>query len=429
MTRPWISAAAQRRETELIAQLEGRSTADIDRLVWGWIAENRTIHEDECINLDPAANVMNPRAELALAAGLSSRPSLGWPGDKYETGLEAIESIEVAAMHLACQVFGARFAEVRVASGAIGNLYSFMATCRPGDAIVVPPPTVAGHVTHHERGAAGLYGLEVHHAPIDPDRYTIDVAGLAELVARVKPRLVTIGGSLNLFPHPVAEVAGIAHSAGATVLYDAAHVSGLLAGGAWPNPLDLGADLLCMSTYKSLGGPAGGLLLTNDEALAARIDAIAHPGLTANFDAGVVASLTLGLLDWVDHGREYAAAMCTNGGALAHALVELGLPVFTTPDGATSSHQLALRAEAWGGGAAAALRLREANLLASAIGLPTGEGQRLGTSEATRWGMGPAEMVELAALIDGALTGDAASVAPRTSALKRRFPTVHYVRG
>ncbi|MGB8861124.1 MAG: aminotransferase class I/II-fold pyridoxal phosphate-dependent enzyme [Ilumatobacteraceae bacterium] len=428
MTRPWISEPAKRREAELAVQLDGRSPAEIDALVWGWIERNRAIHEDECINLDPAANVMNPQAERALAAGLSSRPSLGWPGDKYETGLEAIEAIEVAAMHVACRVFGARFAEVRVASGAIGNLYGFMATCRPGDAIVVPPPSVAGHVTHHERGAAGLYGLQVHHAPIDPVHYTVDVAGLEALVAQVRPKLVTIGGSLNLFPHPVAEVAAIAHAHGAKLLYDAAHVSGLLAGGLWPNPLSLGADLLSMSTYKSLGGPAGGLLLTNDEALAARLDEIAHPGLTANFDAGVTASLTLGLLDWLEFGRDYAAAMAANAAALAAALIERGMPVFTTPKGPTSSHQLALHAEAWGGGTPAAHRLREANLLASAIGLPTGEGLRLGTSEATRWGMGVSEMDELADLVAGALTGDPSAIAARSTALKQRFPTVQFVR-
>ena len=429
VNRQWISESAQVREQTLLAEIEGRSPDEIDRLIWGWIDENRVIHEDDCINLDPAANVMNPRAEKALAAGLSSRPSLGWPGDKYETGLEAIEAIEVAAMHVACRVFGARFAEVRVASGAIGNLYSFMATCAPGDAIVVPPPSVAGHVTHHERGAAGLYGLQIHHAPIDLVNYTVDVAGLARLVAEVRPKLVTIGGSLNLFPHPVREVADIAHSHGAKVLYDAAHVSGLLAGGVWPNPLDLGADLLSMSTYKSLGGPAGGVLLTNDEALAARIDAIAHPGLTANFDAGVIASLTLGLLDWLEFGAAYAQAMVANAAALAAALAAHGLPVFTTPQGATSSHQLALHAERWGGGHAAALRLRDANLLASAIGLPTGEGLRLGTSEATRWGMGTADMAELAGLIAEALTGDPTAVATRVSALKMQHHTVHFVRG
>lgn len=429
MTRHWISPAARAREAEIAERLHHRSPAEIDALLWGWIEENRTIHEDVCINLDPAANVMNPRAEQALAAALSSRPSLGWPGDKYETGLEAIEAIEITAAELAQRVFHARYAEVRVASGAIANLYAFMATCQPGDHIVVPPSTVAGHVTHHERGAAGLYGLHVHHAPIDAAEYTIDVEGLARLVAEVQPRLVTIGGSLNLFPHPVQQVVEIAHRHGAKVLYDAAHVSGLIAGGLWPNPLDLGADLLSLSTYKSLGGPAGGLLLTNDSALAERVDAIAHPGLTANFDAGVTASLAIGLLDWVEFGSAYAQAMAANGVALAASLAELGLPVFTTSRGATSSHQLALHAEQWGGGSEAARRLHRGNLLASAIGLPNGEGLRLGTSEATRWGMGPAEMREVGALVAEALQGEPEAVAGRVSALKQRFPTVHYVRG
>jgi glycine hydroxymethyltransferase len=429
VTRPWISSAAQRREHEITSLLDARSPAEIDGLLWGWIAENRAIHDEQCINLDPAANVMNPRAEAALAAGLSSRPSLGWPGDKYETGLEAIEAIEVTAATLAQQVFGARHAEVRVPSGAIGNLYCFMATCAPGDAIVVPPPTIAGHVTHQLRGAAGLYGLEIHHAPVDRDRYTVDVGRLEALVATVQPKLVTIGGSLNLFPHPVREVAAIAHAHGALLMYDAAHVSGLLAGHQWPSPLDEGADLLSMSTYKSLGGPAGGLVLTNSDELAARVDAIAYPGLTANFDAGVSASLAIGLLDWLEHGRAYAAAFVANGVALAAALTEVGLPVFTTPRGATSSHQLAVLAEEWGGGDAAARILRNANLLSSAIGLPGGDGLRLGTSEATRWGMDEATMVELAGLIGRALRGDAAAVAPQVSALKQRFPTVRYVRG
>jgi glycine hydroxymethyltransferase len=427
VTRSWTSPAAQRREHEIVELIDGRSPAELDGMVWEWIRENRAIHEDECINLDPAANVMNPRAEQALASGLSSRPSLGWPGDKYETGLEAIEAIEVVAAQLARRVFGARFAEIRVPSGAIGNLYSFMATCSPGDAVIVPPPTIAGHVTHQSNGAAGLYGVEVHQAPIDPERYTVDVAALAELVDRVRPKLVTVGGSLNLFPHPVREVADIAHAAGAKLLYDAAHVSGLLAGGQWPNPLDLGADVISMSTYKSLGGPAGGLLLTNDEALAARLDAIAYPGLTANFDAGVAAALAISLLDWVEHGAAYAAAFVANGAALAAELIRLGLPVFTTPLGPTSSHQLAILADQWGGGDAAAHALRRANLLASAIGLPSASGLRLGTSEATRWGMGPAEMVEIAALVQRGLEGDPTAAAA-TTALKQRHRTVHFVR-
>ena len=96
---------------------------------------------------------MNPRAEAALASGLGSRPSLGYPGDKYEMGLESIEKIEVIAAELAAEVFGARYAEIRVPSGAIANLYAFMATAKPGDRIIAPPGSIGGHVTHHQPGA------------------------------------------------------------------------------------------------------------------------------------------------------------------------------------------------------------------------------------------------------------------------------------
>ena len=122
------------------------------------VARNREIHERDCFNLNPATNTMNPRAEAMLSTGIGSRPSLGYPGDKYEMGLEAIEEIEVIAAELCAEVFEARFAEIRVSSGAIANLYGFMATCAPGDTILVPPASIGGHVTHHMAGCAGLFG-------------------------------------------------------------------------------------------------------------------------------------------------------------------------------------------------------------------------------------------------------------------------------
>ena len=424
--RPWLSAVAQAREAEIAAAWPATTAALADR-VEALTAANATIHDVECVNLNPATNVMNPRAEALLASGLGSRPSLGHPGEKYEMGLEAIEQIEVLAAALAAQVFGARFAEVRVSSGSLANLYVFMATCRPGDAIVVPPPDIGGHVTHDVAGAAGLYGLAIHYAPVDAERYTVDVAGLAELVARVQPKLLTLGGSLNLLPHPVAEVAAIAHAAGARLMFDAAHACGMLAGGVWPNPLDAGADALTMSTYKSLGGPPAGLVLTNDADLAARIDAIAHPGLTANFDVANSAALAVALLDWIDHGRAYAETMAATAAALATALDGHGIAPYRTAGGATTSHQFAVVADRWGGGHATAVRLRDANLLASAIGLPDGSGLRLGTPEIVRRGMTAEHMPELAELIARALTGEPAPVAADVTAFRGRFSGVAFV--
>jgi len=298
-SRHWVPTTSESLVQQIAQRTSQSSTDALADHIEALIKQNRQIHERDCFNLNPATNVMNPRAEAALAAGLGSRPSLGYPGDKYETGLEAIEQIEVIAAELCAEVFNARYAEIRVPSGALANLYGFMATCKPGDSIIAPPGSIGGHVTHHTDGCAGLYHLEIHEAPINSDGYTIDIDALRTMAKAVQPKLITIGGSLNLFSHPVADVCTIAKEVNATVLFDAAHQCGIIAGKQWPNPLDHGAQLMTMSTYKSLAGPAGGLIVTNDEALAEKLDAIAFPGMTANFDAsksairlGIVAGST-----------------------------------------------------------------------------------------------------------------------------------------
>jgi glycine hydroxymethyltransferase len=206
----------------------------------------------------------------------------------------------------------------------------------------------------------------------------------------------------------------------------------VIAGGAWPNPLDEGAHLLSMSTYKSLGGPPGGLLLAGDPELAQRIEAIAYPGLTANFDVGKTAALAQTLLDWIVAGKAYAAAMVDNARALAEQLIAADVPVFRRDAGVTNSHQFAIEAARWNGGQAAAARLRRANLLASGIGLPldpvTGDvnGLRIGTPEATRLGMAAADMPELAGFITRALTDDPEDVADDVTAWRSQFSDIHF---
>lgn len=427
---PWMGDVANARRREIIGALDLDDLRATDGRLHALVERNRQIHDRDCINLNPATNTMNPRAEAVLAAGLTTRPSLGHAGEKYEVGLEAIEEIEVIAAEAARRVFQAEHVEIRVGSGALANLYAFMATCRPGDSIIVPPATIGGHVTHRAPGAAGLYGLQIHECPIDASTYTIDVAGLAELARRVRPKLITIGTSLNLTPHPVAEIRAVADEVGAFVLFDAAHACGMIAGGAWPNPLHEGADLMTMSTYKSLGGPAGGLVFTQRADLAARLDAIAYPGLTANFDVAKTAAVAITMFDWLEFGPAYTAAMVRSAVALAGELEQRGLPVFRTAHGPTGTYQFALDMSEDGGGHAAALRLREANLLTCAIGLPhdEGAGLRFGTPEITRLGMTADDMPELADLITAGLRADPTAVADRTSAMRRRFDTVHFVR-
>lgn len=431
---PWLPDHSEAYVRSIATATADASVPDVlvelDRLV----EENRRIHDRDCVNLNPATNIMNPRAEAMLSAGLGSRPSLGYPGEKYEMGLEAIEQIEVIAAELAAEVFDARYAEIRVPSGAIANLYAFMATCEPGDRIIAPPPSIGGHVTHHAGGSAGMYRLHTIPAPVDAARFTVDVDALRALALEHRPRMITIGASMNLYPHPVAALREIADEVGAVLLFDAAHLCGLIAGGAWPNPLEQGAHLMTMSTYKSLGGPPGGLIVTNEPEIAQRLDAIAYPGLTANFDAGKAAALAVTMLDWKAAGTEYAATMVETAAELAAGLLERGLPVFQGLGGATGSHQFALGAHQWGGGQHAAKRLRRANLLACGIGLPmesvAGDvnGLRIGTPELVRLGMKPDDMDDLASLIAAGLSLDVdpADVAPRVTHWRSRFSGVHF---
>ena len=434
--RGWVPAHAEKHVQSVAAQAAGQSADENEDSLLAFIAENQQIHVRDCINLNPATNMMNPKAEALLASGLGSRPSLGYPGDKYEMGLEGVEKVEIMAAELAAEVFNAKYAEIRVGSGALANLYVFMMAAKPGDIIIAPPGAIGGHVTHHGAGAAGLYGVITHPAPIDAAGYTVDLVQLRADALRLKPKLITIGGSLNLFAHPIAGIRAVADEVGALVLFDAAHMSGMIAGRSWQQPLEEGAHVMTMSTYKSLGGPPSGLILTNDAAIAERLDAIAYPGLTANFDAAKSAALAMTLLDWKVHGRDYARVMAETAKALAQALADLGIPVHAADRGMTTSHQFAIEARAFGGGQTAAKLLRQANVLSCGIGLPIAEidgdlnGLRFGTPEVVRWGMTATDMGQVASFIADVLLKKRAaqSVAPEVSAFRAQFTTLHFIR-
>ena len=433
-TQSWATPASQALISRIASQVDSKAGADVQKWIEDLAQENHRLHDVEAINLNPATNVLNPRAEKLLASGMSSRASLGHPGDKYETGLGAIEQIEIITQELACEVFGSTYAEFRVPSGAIANLYAFMATTEPHDTIIAPPPTIGGHVTHHKGGSAGLYRLTTISAPVDATGYTIDIDALRTLAHEVKPKLITVGGSLNLFHHPIAKVRAIADEVGAKVLFDAAHLCGMIAGKVWPQPLEEGAHLMTFSTYKSLGGPAGGLIVTNDDEIAQTIDAIAYPGLTANFDAAKTAALGITLQDWKSVGRDYAQMMVQTSKALAENLQNNGVAIFAADKGFTTSHQFAILAAPYGGGQTAAKRMGQAGLLACGIGLPVApvdgdlNGLRIGTPEIVRLGMKVEHMQTLADFIAKSLNPSSNPDAIRkvVTEWRKQFSGVHY---
>ena len=429
--RDWVPATSETLVQDIAQKAAFTSSSDLLARIEYLAAENQRIHEEECFNLNPATNVMNPKAEALLSSGIGSRPSLGYPGDKYEMGLEAIEEIEIIAAKLCADVFDARFAEVRVPSGAIANLYGFMATCKPGDTIIAPPAAIGGHVTHHSSGCAGLFGLRTIDAPVNSDGYTVDLDQMRDLARAERPKLITIGGSLNLFEHPVAEIRAVADEVGAKVMFDAAHQCGIIAGRAWSNPLKEGAHFMTMSTYKSLGGPAGGLIVSNDAGIAKALDAIAFPGMTANFDAAKTAALAVTMLDWKVFGPAYATEMIAMSQGLATALDAQGVPVFAGTDGFTNSHQFAVLAAPFGGGQAASKQLRKCGFLACGIGLPAEpvmgdmNGLRIGTPELVRWGMTIDDAERLAGLIKRGLNDE--PILPEVSAWRSQFKELHFV--
>ena len=429
----WMSPVSQELIKRINSNYQNLDQLQVQQEIEKLVDESYQINDVECINVNPATNLLNPRAEKLLSKGMSSRPSLGHPGDKYETGLEAIEQIEIITAALANDVFESEYAEFRVGSGSLANLYAFMSTCEPHDVIIAPPATIGGHITHHLQGAAGLYRLKTIPAPVNADGYTVDIEKLKQLALEVKPKLITIGGSLNLFFHPIKEIKEIANLVNAKVLFDAAHLCGMIAGKVWPQPLKEGADLMTFSTYKSLGGPAGGLIVTNNKEIAEKLDAIAYPGLTANFDAAKTAALAITLQDWKSVGKNYAQKMASCAKELANELDNKGLKLFAKNRGFTQSHQFAVIANEFGGGQTASKRLRKADILACGIGLPSEpsendvNGLRIGTPELVRIGMKEKDMHQLADFIYRALTTDELEkILKEVTEFRSHFKGVHY---
>ncbi len=436
--RPWLTETEATRVEGLLGLFERMSPAQAAEQIAAYARRSDVRYDEESIVLYAGTNVMDPKARALLASSLGSRPSLGHPGAKYETGLEDAEAVEMSCLAFARQVFDAPYVEYRVASGSLANLYAFMALAKPGDTLLALPTSAAGHATHRETGAAGLYGLRIVDIPWDAARMEVDLAGLAEVARRERPRIILLGASLVLFPYPVRAARAIADEVGATLMYDAAHVSALITtagSAAFQHPLAEGAKVVSFSTYKSLGGPAGGMLLTSDAAIAERIERIAYPGLTANFDDGRVGALAISLAGFSLYGAEYVAAMLANGQALAAALAEHGLPVVAAERGYTTTHHVALDARPFGGGDHAARRLARCAIHSSGIGLPGAEvagdynGLRFGVQEVTRWGMGPAEMRIIANLVADRLLDrrPAHAIWREVRMLRRDFQRLRYV--
>jgi glycine hydroxymethyltransferase len=386
---------------------------------------------DGSLSLVASHNHISPTARALLSSSVADYIMSGRLGGRGHAGAAWIDAVDTIVVELARKLFGARTVEYRPMSGALANGLALAAIVEPGDTIMALPEKAGGHHTYHKSGYAGPLGLRVVDMPCDEATEAIDLDRTARAAERERPRLLVVGTAELRAPYPVKALHAIAQKVGARVFYDGAHILGLVAGGQFQDPLGEGADVLTGSSQKTLGGPIGGLILTRDEELGARI-AKTTSGLVSNYHNNRIAALAVTLAEMTQFGRAYAAQVVTNAQALAHQLQQQGVPVAGVGPDLTSSHVVVVDATGLPNAEGGFRRLEQARILTSRVALPRTYpergGIRLGTAAVTRTGMKAAQMTTIATLIRRVLVEQESAelVAKDVTDLAHGFRTVRY---
>ena len=388
------------------------------------------------INLIASENVMSPLAESLYLSDMMHRYAEGKPFKRYYQGTKYIDEIEVLAAEMMKKLFNTEYAEVRPISGTTANGTVFYVLGGGGGKKALIPPVQAGsHVSHTKFGILGALCIEQIEMPYDKETLNIDVDKAVKMIEEVKPAFVVLGGSLYPFPHPVKEIAEAAHSVGAKVMYDAAHVLGLIAGKALTNPLEEGADVMTASTHKTFPGPQGGVILTNEKDLYKKVSRVVFPVFVSNHHAHRLAPLAVTAVEMMQFGEQYASQVVRNAKALAEELHALGVKVLGEHLGFTRTHQVVIDVSDRGGAAELVKKLEDANIITNKNLLPwdppdaiaNPSGIRIGVQEMTRFGMKESEMKEIAKFIKRVLDGEEPSkVREEVVEFRKQFREVHY---
>ena len=400
----------------------------------------------EAIPLIASENVPSPAVREALATDFGNRYAEGWPGERVYAGCTYIDKVELACIELMQRLFDAEFVDVRPISGVVANLVLYTAFTEPGDVMMALSIPCGGHISMGKKklgGTAGaVHDLVVEYLALDYKELNIDVEKTKDRVKRLAekgtpPKLVVLGGSVFPFPHPVEELADVFREVGATVAYDAAHVTGLIAGGCFQDPLREGADVVTLSTHKTLFGPQHGGVLSWDR-YADRIKRATFPGMVSNHHLHAVAGVAVACAEMLEYGREYVLQVVKNSKALGQALYERGFDVLAEHKGFTESHVLLVDILKYGDGGAIEGQLEKANVILNRNLLPwdikAGRhfthpgGIRLGTSEVTRLGMHESEMAEIAEFMKRVVIEkkDVERVKKDVAEFRKDFQRVHY---
>lgn len=383
-------------------------------------------------------NIVSPMVQKIVASDLHGRYAEGLPGKRYYQGCDDFDTIESIGIDLAKSVFNAPFANIQSTSGTVSNIGALKALAKPGDKITAVSTADGGHISHARMGAVGLRDLNLSTYPWNEDRMEPDIDGACALIRELEPKVALIGQSVFLFPTPLREIADAAHEVDAKVMYDGAHVLGLIAGGVFQDPLREGADVMTGSSHKTFPGPQGGFLLSSseDSAFQKRLNNAIFPGVCSSYHLHHVAGKVIALAEFEEYGAAYAEDIVANAKHFAASLAAEGFDVLAESRGYTASHQVLTRhgSKDSGAGAKAARLLEDAGIITNMNMLPgdtkamTPSGLRLGVQELTRVGMGLREMEEVAKLYARVLVQgeDPTMVKKDVAALKADYQTIRY---
>lgn len=399
---------------------------DIDELI-----RKHTDYREGCLNLIASENFASEKVRSYLGSDFGNRYGCYTtlkPEEREYTGNRYISEFEIATHELIKGIFHAKYADLRPIGGHMAGMSVVLALLEPGDLVVEVNLKDWGH---------GLVGpmcqvrqfdetINVEYMAFDGNR-CVDVEKLKKQVVEKKPKMVIFGGSGTLFPEPVAEFREIADREGIILAYDASHVTGLIAAGVFPNPLDLGADIMFGSTHKSFPGPQGGFVLTNDPVLIEKVGNTLSPSLVTSHHLNRLPALAVSILEMQEYGREYGEQIVRNSKALAKALDEAGFDVLGRDKGYTETHLLLLDAGAHVDSAPAKY-LERANILCSDDFSGNSPEIRIGTPEVTRRGMKEAEMKIIADFFKRALIDkeEPEKLAADVECFSRRFNGCEY---
>ncbi|MBY0567952.1 MAG: serine hydroxymethyltransferase [Hyphomonadaceae bacterium] len=389
------------------------------------------------IELIASENIVSRAVLEAQGSVLTNKYAEGYPGRRYYGGCEFVDEVERLAIERAKKLFDCKFANVQPHSGANANQAVFFALLQPGDKFLGMDLASGGHLTHGSPvNVSGKWFQPVAYG-VREDNHLIDYDLVAEIAHREKPKLIIAGGSAYSRQIDFKRFREIADSIGAYLMVDMAHYAGLIAGGAYPSPLPH-AHVVTTTTHKTLRGPRGGMILSNDEDLGKKINSAVFPGLQGGPLMHVIAAKAVSFGEALQpEFKLYAQRVVENARALSARLVQNGLAVVS---GGTDSHLMLVdlrpkRAT----GKVAEHSLERALITTNKNGIPNDpekpfvtSGIRLGTPACTTRGFGPAEFQLVADLIcevldglqgsNGDNSGVEAAVAAKVEQLTARFP-------